>query len=228
MSTTHMTGNQSGEPAAREKAQEVADTAADQGRHVAGTARDEAAQVAGEAREQVRALLSEATSQVDEQSRTQQQRLAGTMRSLGDDLSEMAADRKGLASDLALQVSERARSLASQLEDREPRELLDSVRDFARRRPGTFLIGALAAGVLAGRLTRATQAAAKQDDAQRDETKQRDEVTHVTPTAEAGWTDNSAAGTTASAEPPPTPSDPDTYPVISPESAPNVNPGSRL
>lgn len=144
---------------AQEKAQQVAGTAADEGKHVAATARDEAQNVAAEAKTQARNLMSEATTQLDEQSRTQKDRLAGTVRTFGDDLEQMAGDQSGLASDVARQVAERARSLSSQLEGREPRELLDEVRDFARRRPGTFLLGALAAGVVAGRLTRAAQAA---------------------------------------------------------------------
>jgi hypothetical protein len=94
---------------------------------------------------------------MDEQSRTQQQRLAGTARTFSDDLSEMAGDRSGFASDLAREVSDRARSLASQLEDREPRDLLQGLREFARERPGTFLLGAVAAGIVAGRLTRAAR-----------------------------------------------------------------------
>lgn len=144
----------------KDKAQNVAGEAADQGRHVAGTAKDEAAAVAGEARDQLRSLLSEATGQLDEQSRTQQQRLAGTVRTFGDDLSDMSSERSGLASDLARQAADRARTLADQLEQREPRQLLDDVRTFARRRPGTFLFGALVAGVVAGRMTRSAQAVA--------------------------------------------------------------------
>jgi hypothetical protein len=61
-----------------------------------------------------------------------------------------------MAVDLAREVSERVRSFGSHLEGREPGQLLDEARDFARRRPGTFLLGALAAGVVAGRLFRAT------------------------------------------------------------------------
>jgi hypothetical protein len=65
-----------------------------------------------------------------------------------------------MASDVARQVADRAHTLAGHLEDREPGDLLGDVRDFARRRPGTFLLGALAAGVVAGRLTRAAKGAA--------------------------------------------------------------------
>jgi hypothetical protein len=44
--------------------------------------------------------------------------------------------------------------VADWLEHREPGDLLDEVRRFARRRPGTFLVGAAVAGALVGRLTR--------------------------------------------------------------------------
>jgi len=60
----------------------------------------------------------------------------------------------GLAADVAREVAERARSLGSRLDGREPGELLEDVRDFARRRPGMFLLGALAAGMVAGRLVK--------------------------------------------------------------------------
>ena len=158
--TTYSGGTDQG--GAQEKAQQVAGTAAEEGRHVAATARDEAQNVAAEARAQARNLMSEATSQLDEQSRAQKNRLVETARTFGDDLEEMAADRGGLASDVARQIADRARTMSSHLEGREPGELLDEVRDFARRRPGTFLLGALAAGVVAGRLTRAAKAS--QDD----------------------------------------------------------------
>jgi hypothetical protein len=45
------------------------------------------------------------------------------------------------------------------LQNREPAELLEEVRRFARRKPGLFLLGAAAAGVLAGRLTSGVKAA---------------------------------------------------------------------
>jgi hypothetical protein len=53
--------------------------------------------------------------------------------------------------------------LAGWLEQREPGELLDEVRALARRKPGTFLLGALAAGVVAGRLTRGAVDATRSD-----------------------------------------------------------------
>jgi hypothetical protein len=57
--------------------------------------------------------------------------------------------------------------MASHLDGKEPSELLDDVRQFARRRPGTFLLGALAAGVVVGRLTRGAKAAQDKSPADR-------------------------------------------------------------
>ena len=52
-----------------------------------------------------------------------------------------------------------SRTSRSKLQNREPAELLDEVRSFARRKPGMFLLGAAAAGILAGRLTSGVKAA---------------------------------------------------------------------
>jgi hypothetical protein len=147
---------------APQRAQEAASTAAGEGKHVAGVAKDEAATVASEAASQARSVangvLRDVTSQVGEQSRTQQDRLGSTLRSLGDDLEKMAAQADtGLAGDLAREAADRARSASEHLQGREPAELLDDVRRFARQRPGTFLLGALGAGVVAGRLLRGTK-----------------------------------------------------------------------
>ncbi|WP_148613474.1 hypothetical protein [Nocardioides rubriscoriae] len=137
----------------------AAATAADEGKHVAGVAQGEATKVVGEAAAQARSLAGEATTQVAEQvadqTRVQRDKLVGTLGSLGDDLDQMAErGNGGLAADVAREVAGHARSLTSYLDGREPGDLLEDVRDFARRRPGTFLLGALAAGVVAGRLAR--------------------------------------------------------------------------
>ena len=55
---------------------------------------------------------------------------------------------------LADQAADRVQSVAGWLEQRQPGEVLDEVRDFARRRPGTFLAAAAVVGLIGGRLTR--------------------------------------------------------------------------
>ena len=164
-STTATSGYDSGssDTSTTDKAKDTASTAADQGKQVAGTAKDEALNVAGTAAEQARNVVGEAkqqvTSQLSDQATTGRDKLSQTLRTLGDDLQQMAQGQgpaQGMATDLAQEVSDRVRALGSHLENRDPGQLLDDARDFARRRPGTFLVGALAAGVVAGRMFRAT------------------------------------------------------------------------
>jgi hypothetical protein len=140
---------------AADQAKQTAGTAADQGRQVADVAQGEAKKVASEATTQLRGLVQETTSQLEDQGRTQRDRLVEVLRSLGDDLEKMASSAdNSMAANLAHEVADRSRTLSSRLDGREPRELLDDVRSFARRKPGVFLAGSLLAGVVAGRLAR--------------------------------------------------------------------------
>jgi hypothetical protein len=104
--------------------------------------------------------------QAHEQSRAQKDKAASGLRSLGAELQSMAngqGGQSGLATDLAQQASAKVQDLAGWLDQREPGELLEEVRALARRKPGTFLLGALAAGVVAGRLTRGAVDATRSD-----------------------------------------------------------------
>lgn len=146
-----------------EQAKEVAGAAADQGRQVADTALQQTRNVAGEATEHAKGLVNDALSQVDGEAHRQMDRLVELLESFSDDLDQMAAqsDTSGLASDMARQVANRTRDLGHRLDGREPREILEDVRGFARRRPGTFLAGALVAGVVAGRFARGAKDASQ-------------------------------------------------------------------
>ena len=149
---TVSTGGASG---VTEQAKETVGTAADEGRHVAGVAQEQAANLASEAASHARNLLDEAQDQLEEQSRSQRDRLVETLRTFSDDANGMAQQgADGLAAEAARRVASRAGDLSSWLDGREPRDLLDEVRGFARRKPGTFLLGAVAAGVVAGRFAR--------------------------------------------------------------------------
>jgi len=137
-------------------------SARDRAAHVGGTAKDQAAGVAQEAKYQARDLAGEARSQVRQQLDTQKGRLSDLLREIGEELEQMAdgSDRNGVAADLVRQVASRTRDVRGYLDG--DGDILRDVRRFARRRPGTFLLGAAAAGVLAGRATRAAAAARKQ------------------------------------------------------------------
>jgi hypothetical protein len=142
--------------AAKDEASNVAQTASQSGQQVAGTAVEQGRRVADEAAQQARSVLSDARQQFGEQASSQQHKAASTLRSLGDELSTMAdsSEQSGPATQLVRQASDQVQQVAGWLENRDPAGVLDEVRSFARRRPGTFLLAAAAAGLVAGRLTR--------------------------------------------------------------------------
>jgi hypothetical protein len=144
---------------------ETSSSATDEGKKVAGAAAEEAQNVAVEAKDQVRRLVDETREQARDQATSQRDRLVGTLRTFGDDLDAMASQggTSGLATEVARQAAERARSIGSSIDGREPAELLDDLRGFARRRTGLFLLGALAAGVVAGRLARGAASSSSSD-----------------------------------------------------------------
>jgi hypothetical protein len=145
---------------AKEQAQQAAATATDEGKHLAEVAQSEAQNITGEAKNQAMILIDDAKSQLDDHSRHQRDRLVETLRTFGDDLERMAGQSNGgMATDLVRQVARRARELTNRLDGREPREIVDDVRAFARRKPGTFLLGSLAAGAVAGRMARGAKSA---------------------------------------------------------------------
>lgn len=143
-------------PTASDRGQGTAATAADQGKHLGGVAAEEAQNVAGDVAEQLRSLLDDTAQQVSEQSSVQRDRLVELLKGLSHDLHQMAdaSNGSGLAGQLVRGGAERAQAVSSRLDGREPSELVDEVRSFARRKPGVFLAGALVVGVVAGRFAR--------------------------------------------------------------------------
>jgi hypothetical protein len=150
----------------KDKATDSAQNAKQAAGDVASTAVDSAKQVAEESKNQARNLVGEARGQLQDHAMTQHQNLVSNLNSLADELHSMSSNsqQQGPASDLVGQAGQRASDLAGWLESRGPGDLVDEVRNFARRRPGAFLAGALIAGVLAGRLTRGVVAVHQSDD----------------------------------------------------------------
>jgi hypothetical protein len=65
-----------------------------------------------------------------------------------------ADQQQGLATDLVRQAADRTNTAADWFSHRQPGDLLNEVKGFARRRPGAFLGIAAGLGLLAGRLSR--------------------------------------------------------------------------
>ncbi|MDQ1752500.1 MAG: hypothetical protein QOE71_3556 [Pseudonocardiales bacterium] len=141
---------------AKEQASEVKQGAVEATQHVAGVAKEQASNVTAEAGRQAKDLLDQARSELTGQAAAQQHRLAEKIAALGEELRCMAegGENPGIATDLARHGSRAAQDMASWLSDREPGALVAELKTFARRRPGAFLVAAVGAGLLAGRLTR--------------------------------------------------------------------------
>lgn len=150
---------------AKGQAQAVAQEAKGAAKEVAETAKQEAAQVKDEALQQVKSLAGTVQDELGTHAGTQQERLAGQARGLTDDLHRVVSGEQP-QTDVLRQafsaVADRAETLTQRLETAQPADLLDDVRGFAARRPGTFLAVALGVGLVAGRMTRGMRDASQQ------------------------------------------------------------------
>lgn len=148
------------------EAARLGERAAESGRHVGGVAKEEASRVTAEAGHQVRQLGGQARDELAQQAQQQKGRAADTLRSMSEEFRSMAenSETSGTATQLAKEAARRTDEVAHWLDEREPSDMLNDVKAFARRRPGAFLAIAACAGVLAGRLSRGMAQDQPQDD----------------------------------------------------------------
>jgi hypothetical protein len=142
---------------AGEQGKEVAQHAASEASQVTDTAKEQARQVKDEAAAQARGLVDQARNELRDQSRSQTDQAAKAIHRVGDQADALAAgrvDEAGAVADYVRQAGERAHAVANRIDERGVDGLLDDVQDFARRKPGAFLLGCAAAGFVAGRLIR--------------------------------------------------------------------------
>ena len=142
---------------AKDEAAQVTSTAAAAASDVAGTAKQQAGQVAGEAVNQLKSLTDDARSQAAQQAGNATEKLSTTVRSLAAEVRDMSqgkGDASGTLAGLAAQLADRGEQIADHISAQGPAGLVQDLRSFASRRPGTFLLGALAAGMVTGRLVK--------------------------------------------------------------------------
>ncbi|GAA2894406.1 hypothetical protein GCM10010517_59090 [Streptosporangium fragile] len=125
---------------------------------VAETAKGQTQAVTGEARQQARQVVDQLRDRVSEQTQQQSRRAAQGIRQWADDLASMSEGGKpdSPVSGVVQQVADGGRRAADYLEQHGLTGVVEEVQNFARRRPGAFLAGALAAGFLVGRLAKAS------------------------------------------------------------------------
>ena len=172
---------------ASEEAQSVASSAAERGgemvrvagqdaRELAGTLKARAGEVTDELSSQGRSLVEETRSQLLGQARAGGDRVAGSIRRFGEQAQALAEGRPEEAPQLAeyawraadscYGAADRLHGLADEIETRGVGAVLEDLQGFARRRPGTFVLGAVALGFGVGRLVKAN---ANEDDESDDE-----------------------------------------------------------
>lgn len=141
---------------AGESAKQLAQEGRESASTVVNTAKAEASMVAEQAKDKAANLLEELGGDVREQAAIQQQKVAANLRDISEEFRSMLdnSQASGTASMLVDQAAQHSSTAAQWLDSREPGDLVDEVKHFARKRPGTFLGIAVAAGLLAGRITR--------------------------------------------------------------------------
>jgi hypothetical protein len=151
------------------RAQQAGQTAREQTSAAAGEARQAADKVAAGAAEQARAVADEARQQAGSVAHDLQDRVKGeaqgqtrrasvTLRQWADDLSSLVEDASydSPARNLVAQAADGTHRAADYLERQGVDGLLGDLQGFARRRPAAFLGGAVLAGLVVGRLAKAS------------------------------------------------------------------------
>jgi gas vesicle protein len=151
-------------PTARDAGSDVVQTARDAGSDLAQTARDAGSDLARTTKEEARQVAHTAADQADrvrvgvrqrmrEEVDRQHRQVTDRVGAFAQELATMAAERPDTpASELVGMLAERSRSFADYLDRHGPEKVLYELQNFARRRPGTFIVAAVAAGFVAGRL----------------------------------------------------------------------------
>ena len=159
-STTQVATDQAQEVAehAATRGKQVAASAGDQVQEVAGTAKEHVAEVASEVSVQAGRVLDDAKSHLREQAQGQTDQLSQALSRLGGQLRALTEGRPGdggPVTDLGRQAAARVERIATRVESGGFEGIVSEGSRFARRRPGTFLAGAAAAGFVVGRLVKA-------------------------------------------------------------------------
>jgi hypothetical protein len=144
---------------AKEQASQVASTVGQGAKDVAGEVKNQAGSVLESAADEARDLVRDARTELRGQASQQTERAGHALRTLAGQIEALRDGRTeeaGAAADYARQISEKVQAVAGRLESGGLDGMVDDVRRFARRRPGTFLLGAAVAGFAVGRLVRSS------------------------------------------------------------------------
>jgi hypothetical protein len=151
-STAQPSTGQSAEPSTIDKAKGAASNAASD---VSQTVKHEAGNVATTVADQAHRVAQDTRHKVVARADSQRQQWSRQLGDMSKELRDMAgAEPSSPARRVVAQLADRGSMLADYLTQHRAEDLLTEVQGFARRRPGTFLVGLAAAGFVVGRLGR--------------------------------------------------------------------------
>lgn len=135
---------------------------------VASTAKEQTRSFAGEARSETGHVINDVQARLREEAEDRAKKASGNLRRWSQDLESMAehAETESSVGDVVRQVAEGGRGTADFLDERGVDGLLDEARDFARRKPMAFLVGAAVAGFALGRILKVSPSASDQGGSQ--------------------------------------------------------------
>jgi ElaB/YqjD/DUF883 family membrane-anchored ribosome-binding protein len=142
---------------ARQRGKEVTQTAAEETKGVAQDVREQGQAVAEQAKTEVRHVAEEAKSQLRGQAQEQTTKVTQSLRRLSEQVNALAQGRpqeSGRLADYVRQAAEEIQQTAGRVETRGFDGVVQDTENFARKRPGAFLLAAAAVGFSAGRLMR--------------------------------------------------------------------------
>ena len=138
--------------------QEMARTAGQDAKELAATVKEQAGQVGTELKEQALQLVEETKGQLQIRADAQTEKLAQSLRSLGNKAGAVAKgwpNEESSVRQYVWQAAEKLDQAADEIELRGIDGLVDEVSAFARRNPTAFMVGAAVAGFGIGRILRA-------------------------------------------------------------------------
>lgn len=142
---------------AKDHAAEMLSATGEQAREVAAQAKEQMSTALSGATDQARKALRTTTAQAKGQADERARQAARSMRQASSRfqaLAEGRVDEAGPVGDYARQAADRLSTLARRVDEDGIQGLLREVSRFARRRPGLFIMGAVAAGFAAGRIAK--------------------------------------------------------------------------
>jgi ElaB/YqjD/DUF883 family membrane-anchored ribosome-binding protein len=150
---------------ARQQGSEVSHSAAEEAKGVAEDVRQQGQAVAEQAKTEVRHVAEDAKAQLRSQAQEQTKKVGESLRRLSEQVDALAQGRpqeSGRLGDYVQQAAEEVRQAAGRVESRGFEGIVQDTENFARQRPGVFLLAATAAGFSVGRLLRGGSEARQQ------------------------------------------------------------------